>query len=40
MIHRDDGDRVDVAAELEQALGCGLRREIVAMLDHGFAAHC
>ena len=39
MIHGDDRDRVDVAAEFEQALGGGLRREIVPMLDHRFASH-
>jgi hypothetical protein len=40
MIHRDDGERVDVARPaLQQALGCGFRREIVPMLDHRFATH-
>ena len=39
MIHGDDRDRVDVSAEFEQALGSGLGREIVPMLDHRFASH-
>jgi hypothetical protein len=39
MVHGDDRDRIDVAAEIEQALGGGLRGEIVPVLDHRFALH-
>jgi hypothetical protein len=39
MVRRDNRDRINVAAQFEQALGCGLRREVVPVLNHRFTSH-